>query len=125
MDFVLGIDGGGTSCRAALATADGRILSRAKSGAANIRTDLTGARASIVEAARLAFIEAGQDPELIPATPALLVSSSRQQRSWQSMSPLLALLSITTKCRLPGRMPVARSAAAGCSMRCSTKLVAR
>ncbi|TIS71459.1 MAG: N-acetylglucosamine kinase, partial [Mesorhizobium sp.] len=43
MKFVLGIDGGGTSCRAALATADGAVVGRAKSGAANIRTDLTGA----------------------------------------------------------------------------------
>ena len=72
MQFVLGIDGGGTSCRAALATPDGRILGRARSGAANIRTDLTGARASIVEAVRLAFVEAGEDPALIPQTPALL-----------------------------------------------------
>lgn len=72
MDFILGIDGGGTSCRAALATADGRILARAKSGAANIRTDLTGARASIVEAARLAFEEAGADASMMSRTPALL-----------------------------------------------------
>lgn len=72
MTLVLGIDGGGTSCRAALATADGRVIGRGKSGAANIRTDLTGARASIVEAARLAFAEAGQDEALIPHTPALL-----------------------------------------------------
>ena len=42
--MVLGIDGGGTSCRAALATTDGRILGRAKVGPANIRTDLNGAR---------------------------------------------------------------------------------
>ena len=62
MNMVLGIDGGGTSCRAALATADGLIIGRAKSGAANIRTDLTGARQSIVEAARLAFLDAGKDP---------------------------------------------------------------
>ncbi|TIU60191.1 MAG: N-acetylglucosamine kinase, partial [Mesorhizobium sp.] len=41
MKFVLGIDGGGTSCRAALATVDGVVVGRAKSGAANIRTDLT------------------------------------------------------------------------------------
>ncbi|MDQ6435440.1 N-acetylglucosamine kinase [Mesorhizobium sp. LHD-90] len=72
MNLVLGIDGGGTSCRAAVATAEGRILGRAKSGAANIRTDLTRARASIVEAARLAFAEAGLDPDLIVKTPALL-----------------------------------------------------
>ncbi|KQZ82941.1 N-acetylglucosamine kinase [Mesorhizobium sp. Root157] len=85
MDFVLGIDGGGTSCRAALATADGVIVGRAKSGAANIRTDLTGARAHIVEAARLAFLDAGKDPNLIPDTPAVLglaganVGTYRQQ----------------------------------------------
>ncbi|ESY64658.1 N-acetylglucosamine kinase [Mesorhizobium sp. M0051] len=85
MNFVLGIDGGGTSCRAALATADGAVIGRAKSGAANIRTDLTGARSNIVEAARQAFIDAGQDPDLIPQTPAILglaganVGTYRQQ----------------------------------------------
>ena len=72
MNFVLGIDGGGTSCKAALATADGVVLARAKSGAANIRTDLASARANIVEAARLAFVEAGHDPGLIPETTAVL-----------------------------------------------------
>jgi glucosamine kinase len=83
--FVLGIDGGGTSCRAALATVDGVVLGRAKSGAANIRTDLTGARANIVEAARQAFLAAGKDPDLIPQTPAILglaganVGTYRQQ----------------------------------------------
>jgi glucosamine kinase len=85
VDMVLGIDGGGTSCRAALATADGHIIGRAKSGAANIRTDLTGARQSIVEAARLAFLDAGKDPALMPQTPAVLglagsnVGTYRQQ----------------------------------------------
>lgn len=85
MTFVLGIDGGGTSCRAALATADGTVLARARSGAANIRTDLTGARANIVEAARQAFIAAGRDPEQIAKTPAILglaganVGTYRQQ----------------------------------------------
>lgn len=85
MKFVLGIDGGGTSCRAALATVDGVVLGRAKSGAANIRTDLTGARANIVEAARQAFLAAGKDPDLIPQTPAILglaganVGTYRQQ----------------------------------------------
>ncbi len=72
MGLVLGIDGGGTSCRAALATAEGVALGRAKSGPANIRSDLTGARTNIIEAARLAFVDAGIDPALIPETPALL-----------------------------------------------------
>lgn len=72
MSLVLGIDGGGTSCRAALALASGEIVGRATSGAANIRTDLTGARQHIVEAAHLAFVDAGRDPALIPQTPAVL-----------------------------------------------------
>jgi len=70
--FIIGIDGGGTSCRAALATPDGRILARAKAGSANIHSDWTGARASIVESARRAFAEAGEDPDLISQTPAVL-----------------------------------------------------
>lgn len=72
MRFVIGIDGGGTGCRAALATADGRILGRGRSGAANIRTDLSGAGASIAEAARMAIAEAGHDPGLVSQIPALL-----------------------------------------------------
>jgi glucosamine kinase len=72
VELVLGIDGGGTSCRAALATAAGKIVGRGRSGPANITTDLAGARENIVEAARLAFVDAGRDPALIPSTAALL-----------------------------------------------------
>jgi glucosamine kinase len=85
LGFVLGIDGGGTSCRAALATAGGVVLGRATSGAANIRTDLTGARTHIVEAAHHAFVAAGKNPDLITQTPAVLglaganVGTYRQQ----------------------------------------------
>jgi len=69
---MLGIDGGGTSCRAALATASGDIIGRGKSGPANIRTDLTGARENIVDAARQAFADAGKDPALVPQAFAVL-----------------------------------------------------
>jgi len=70
--FLLGIDGGGTGCRAALATLSGDIVGRGKSGPANIRTDLTGARENIVEAARQAFADAGKDAALIDTTHAVL-----------------------------------------------------
>ena len=39
MRLYLGIDGGGTGCRAALADADGQILARAEAGPANIASD--------------------------------------------------------------------------------------
>ncbi|TKT74775.1 N-acetylglucosamine kinase [Aquamicrobium sp. LC103] len=72
MKLILGIDGGGTSCRAALARTSGEVLGYGKSGSANIMTDLHGARDSIVEAARLAFADAGQNPLLLSSTPAVL-----------------------------------------------------
>ena len=61
MTYLLGIDGGGTTCRAALATADGTVIARARSGSANIHTNFAGARENIIDAARQAFAEAGID----------------------------------------------------------------
>lgn len=58
-DYFIGIDGGGTSCRAAIADASGRILGRAKGGAANILTNPEGAATSIASAARAALSDAG------------------------------------------------------------------
>lgn len=60
-DYILGIDGGGTSCRAAIARPDGAILGRGKSGAANILTDPNNAIISITEAAKAAYRDAGLD----------------------------------------------------------------
>ncbi|WFU92005.1 N-acetylglucosamine kinase (plasmid) [Rhizobium sp. CC1099] len=62
MTYLIGIDGGGTSCRAAVADRDGRILGRAKSGAANILSDPDTALQNIIDGARAAFVEAGLDP---------------------------------------------------------------
>jgi glucosamine kinase len=72
MGFVIGIDGGGTGCRAALATVDGTVVGRGAGGPANIRTDLHGARDSILAAVREAVRAAGQSEAILSATPALL-----------------------------------------------------
>lgn len=50
MAFFLGIDGGGTGCRAAVADASGTVLGRGSGGPANINTDVQGAAASILAA---------------------------------------------------------------------------
>jgi glucosamine kinase len=71
-DFFIGIDGGGTSCRAAVATADGAVVGTARSGPANILTDLDGALANIERAAREALAVAGADPDAIANAYALL-----------------------------------------------------
>ena len=48
MTLYLGIDGGGTGCRAALADASGRILGEGRAGPANIASDVTGAHDNIL-----------------------------------------------------------------------------
>lgn len=70
--YILGIDGGGTSCRAAVADAKGRILGRGKSGAANILTDPDNALIHIVGAATAAFEEANIASSKIGSASALL-----------------------------------------------------
>ena len=59
MGFYLGIDGGGTSCRAAVADASGRVLGTGQAGPANIASDLAGARDNILAATRDALAVAG------------------------------------------------------------------
>lgn len=55
----LGVDGGGTSCRVRLETADGRVLGRGVSGPASMRFGFEAARDSIMAATRQALAEAG------------------------------------------------------------------
>lgn len=59
MQFFLGIDGGGTGCRAAVADAQGQILGRAEAGPANIASDFAGSVQNILLAADGAMAQAG------------------------------------------------------------------
>ncbi len=59
MQLYLGVDGGGTGCRAAVADASGRILGQGAAGPANITTDLDTARDNILMAATAALHQAG------------------------------------------------------------------
>lgn len=71
-EYFIGIDGGGTSCRAAVAGADGRILGRGRSGASNILTAPDIALEHIEEAARLAMQDAGLPDQPLSGCSALL-----------------------------------------------------
>ena len=68
MAFFLGIDGGGTGCRAALADADGRIIGQGQGGPANINTDVEGAAVNILAATAQALEGTGADPRDLIAT---------------------------------------------------------
>lgn len=59
MALYLGVDGGGTGCRAAVADEEGRVLGTGESGPANIASDPEGAEANILHAARAALAAAG------------------------------------------------------------------
>lgn len=59
MALFLGIDGGGTGCRAAVADAAGRVLARAEAGPANIASDMAGATVNILKAAEDALAAVG------------------------------------------------------------------
>ncbi len=68
MAFFLGIDGGGTGCRAALADADGRIIGEGRGGPANINTDVERAAVNILAATAEALEGTGADPRDLIAT---------------------------------------------------------
>ena len=54
MDWTLGLDGGGTGCRAVLADRTGAVLGRGEGGPANIMSDREGALRNIMAAAEAA-----------------------------------------------------------------------
>lgn len=70
--FLIGVDGGGTSCRAAVARLDGKIIGRGEAGSANITTNLDGAEANIMAAIRAALAEGGVSADALPASAAVL-----------------------------------------------------
>ena len=59
MQLVLGVDGGGTGCRAAVADLSGRVLGRGEAGAANIASEPDGAAGNIRLAIERALGQAG------------------------------------------------------------------
>ncbi|TXH81599.1 MAG: N-acetylglucosamine kinase [Rhizobium sp.] len=70
--FAIGIDGGGTSCRAAVTDDTGRVLGTGKAGAANILSDLENSLIHIVASAKQALIDAGLDQEMVQTLPAVI-----------------------------------------------------
>lgn len=65
MRYLVAIDGGGSNCRAAVATTDGHILGLGKAGPANIVSDVPTTAANIILATENAFLEAKLDIQAI------------------------------------------------------------
>lgn len=60
-EFIIGVDGGGSGCRAAVAGVDGTLLGQGASGPANVATDAALAIANVRTAVRAALEAAGLD----------------------------------------------------------------
>jgi glucosamine kinase len=65
--LAIGLDGGGSRCRAAVAGPDGRVLGRGEAGAANVTTDFTEATRNILTAAAAALAAAQADAAAVGA----------------------------------------------------------
>ncbi len=63
----LGIDGGGSRCRARIRGVSGKILGEATGGASNMYQDFDGAAATIVQTAKTAAAQAGLQTEALHA----------------------------------------------------------
>lgn len=72
LDLMVAIDGGGSTCRAAIADRSGRILGRATTGPANIVSAPHEARANIIAATQAALEDAGLADRPLSRLPALL-----------------------------------------------------
>lgn len=66
MVLFLGVDGGGTGCRAAVADGSGRVLGEGRAGPANIASDVMGARDNILAATRAALTAALGSTQALP-----------------------------------------------------------
>ena len=71
-DLFLGVDGGGTRCRARLSDRAGRILGEGVAGPANIRLGLEASLAAVLDATRQCLTEAGLGTGALSQTVACL-----------------------------------------------------
>lgn len=86
MSLLLGLDGGGSGCRAVLADASGQVLGRGEAGPSNVMSDPEAAVAAILACANAALN--GHDPAQVTAVLGLAGVNTSKAEDW-----------------LPGRLP--------------------
>ncbi len=64
--YFLGVDGGGTGCRAAIVRGSGAVIGKGSGGPANATTDADRAAANVMVAVEQAAGEAGLSPDALP-----------------------------------------------------------
>ena len=80
-EYFLGVDGGGSRCRARLETTDGRALGQGLAGPASMRFGFEAARDAIMAATRQCLAEAGLDDDALKRTYAGIGLAGTGQRN--------------------------------------------
>ncbi|WP_394240210.1 BadF/BadG/BcrA/BcrD ATPase family protein [Vibrio astriarenae] len=89
IEYYVGIDGGGTSCRARIRDNQGRLLGEAKTGSANILLGVESAMGSVIEAITQAAIQASltiDDYRYMHV--GLALAGAEQRDAWQAFKCL-------------------------------------
>ncbi|MBD1572766.1 N-acetylglucosamine kinase [Vibrio sp. S17_S38] len=87
--YLVGIDGGGTSCRARLTDSNGALLGEGKSGSANILLGVEVTMASIINAVRKASKQAGlSEDDFASMHLGLALAAAEQRKAWQGFMQL-------------------------------------
>lgn len=87
--YYVGIDGGGTSCRARIRDAEGNFIGEAKSGSANILLGTNVAMASIIDAISQAAKQGGlSESDFIHMHVGLALAGAEQKSAWQNFMAL-------------------------------------
>ncbi|MBJ4371270.1 glucosamine kinase, partial [Salmonella enterica subsp. enterica serovar Kentucky] len=87
--YFVGIDGGGTSCRARIKDSQGNFLGEAKSGSANIMLGAEIAMASILESITSATEQGGlTQQDFASMHVGLALAGAEHKASWQAFMSL-------------------------------------
>ena len=98
IEHFIGIDGGGSGCRVAIAKADGTVIGKGKAGSANATTDMDGTIAHIREALAMAADNAGlSDPVLAQAVAHAGVAGAMTREQADQISNALPMETIVTE----------------------------
>ncbi len=81
--YLVGVDGGGTSCRARIRTQEGLLVGEAKSGSANILLGIQVAMSSIIESITEAAYSGGLSESVFPQMHiGLALAGAEQKSAW-------------------------------------------
>ncbi len=87
--YFVGIDGGGTSCRARIKDTQGNFLGEAKTGSANIMLGAEIAMASIIDSVRLAAEQGGlSEQDFASMHLGLALAGAEHKASWRAFMSL-------------------------------------